>query len=158
MCIELDPKMNDPIMRSVDDKLYKKIDGKNYIFKKDLLRIYDWELFSGTIPENCTNTTLTDEKFIFIENGYSKDKHHDISTTETGWIVNETGGFTAANNTNDFINYTHQAVRSFNEWIPENAQQRRFKSMVENLEQKAKIEEENHVFKQGKAMPDFNNP
>jgi hypothetical protein len=75
------------------------------------------------------------------------------------FIVDSTGGFSVATDTNDnFVSATHDAVRHFAGWVPENAQQRRFKAMVECLETKAMEEEDDYNFSQGCANGDFANP
>ena len=74
------------------------------------------------------------------------------------WIIDESGGFSVAGNNDPFVNSTHTAVRSFDSWVPENAQQRRYKEMVRSIENRAMTEEDEHCFKNGSATGDFKNP
>ena len=151
--------VDDPVLKCSKGELYRVDGEQKYILVKDLLRIYDWVPYTLDLPENCSETTLTNEGFKIISGNVSKDSEHNISSVESGWIVNDSGGFTVASDSSDpFVSTTHYAVRSFDDWVPENSQQRRFKDMIQNLESKAMEEEDEHRFAQGSATGDFRNP
>ena len=130
------------------------------VLKKNLLRIYEWETVLDELPEGCVQTTLEKEGYKMIGNAIMKNVPAVILNGDSNdWIEeNQSGGFTMANNNSDFVQSTHTAVNKFAEWIPENAQQRRFKDMIERIEERAMNEEDEHHFNNGTAPSNFKKP
>jgi len=155
--------MNDQnILRSENGVYFQNSENNCYVLRRNIFRQYEWEL-SDSVPTNCVETTLKNEGFVFVGEIIMKDNEipPPITTDSTmgNFIVEESGGFTMSNDTKDrFVSTTHAAVRSFDQWIPENAQQKRYKSMIEKLEKKATKEEDEYHFNKESCMDDFKNP
>ena len=153
--------LNDPIFRSRNNVLYKKVDDTVYELTRNIFRQYIWILINDDLPPGCTETTLRSEGFKVVGDAIIVKDEPSVAIMGTAedFIVHESGGFSMAENANDgFVSSTHDAVRHFANWVPENAQQRRFKAMVVDLEAKAMGEEDEHTFATGSATGDFKNP
>ena len=153
--------MNDPIFRSNGDSLYKKTStGGLMKIHRNIFRQYIWENVNDELPSNSVETTLREEGFNMVGTAIMKETPTPIVPDDVmDYIVDSTGGFGVATNTNDaFVSSTHDAVRHFANWVPENPQQRRFKNMVANLESKAMQEEDDFAFTGGSVNGDFTNP
>jgi hypothetical protein len=153
--------MNDPIYRAPNDSLYKKT-KTDEVFKlhRNIFRQYIWKRINDTLPPNCVETTLRGEGFKMVRESIMKETPTPIVPDDVmDYIVDSRGGFGMAKNTdNVFVSSTHDAVRHFANWVPENAQQRRFKIMVTNLETRAMEEEDDFAFTEGCANGYFKNP
>ena len=153
--------MNDPIYRSQNDSLYKKTNtGEVFKLTRNIFRQYIWERILNDMPPHSTESTLRAEGFKMVRDTIMKETPNPIISDDVmDYIEDSTGGFQMATDTDHiFIASTHDAVRHFAAWVPENAQQRRFKKMVDNLETKAMQEEDDYSFKQVCATPDFKRP
>ena len=149
--------MNDPVFKDTHGTIYREHSGSVERLIRNPLRIYDWEPQSAPVPEDMTITTLEREGFAKI--GEALMRKSDVPSTpailETKtpeWIVETTGGFCRANSESTFVHETHNAVSAWDEWVPANAQQRRFHDMVVRIEERAKHEEDEYCFTNGKAM------
>jgi len=154
--------MNDQkILRSENGIYYRQNENNVYVLRRNIFRQYEWEI-SDSIQTNCVETTLKNEGFDFVGEIIMKNNEMPPQITDStmgNFIVEESGGFTMSEDTNDrFVSTTHAAVRSFDQWIPENAQQKRYKSMIEKLEKKATKEEDEYHFNKESCMDDFKNP
>ena len=148
--------MNDPIFKSKDGRFWREAQYDVEVLTRNVLRIYAWVKVLDDLPPNCEKTTLSEESFKQVGEAIMKDVPSVIiNGSEDDWIDEDTsGGFTIASS-DPYVDQTHEAVRHFAAWVPENAQQRRFKAMIENLEMKAKNEEDEFHFSLGEATPDF---
>jgi len=154
--------MNDQkILRSENGIYYRQNENNVYVLRRNIFRQYEWEI-SDSIQTNCVETTLKNEGFVFVGEIIMKNNEMPPQITDStmgNFIVEESGGFTMSEDTNDrFVSTTHAAVRSFDQWIPENAQQKRYKSMIEQLENKAIKEEDEYHFNNETCMKDLKNP
>lgn len=158
--------MNDPIFITPAGKIYRTQyqtgDGfNNWKLHKNITGVYEWQgIDAGEMPADVRETTLDKEGFRMAGEAIMKKSVRPVRTTENmNFITDERGGFTMAKDQNDpFVYATHQAVRTFDNWVPENAQQRRFKAMVQNIEDNAMKDEDEHNFSEGTATGDFKNP
>ena len=153
--------MNDLIFRAKDDSLYKKTtDGNLLKLHRNIFRQYIWKRINDELPPHCEETTLRGEGFKMVGVAIMKETPTPIVPDDVmDYIVDSTGGFSMAQNRdNVFVSSTHDAVRHFANWVPENAQQRRFKDMVAKLETRAMQEEDDFAFTGGCANGDFKNP
>ena len=158
--------MNDPIFVTPTGRIFRTQyqDGagfNNWVLHKNITGVYEWRGIDGSeMPTDVTESTLDKAGFRVAGDAIMKKSVNPIRTTENmDFITNERGGFTVAQDPEDpFVYSTHQAVRTFDNWTPDNAQQRRFKEMVQKIEEKAMNEEDEHHFNQGSAVDDFKNP
>ena len=142
--------MNDPIYKSPDGRFYRQTVYDVEVLDKNLLRIYDWNMVLDDLPPNCQETTLGAEGFKMVGEAIMKDVPSTILNGDSDdWIEDDTGGFTRAPSTSEYVQKTHSDVAAFDNWIPENDQQRKFKNMVLNLENKARSEEDEYRFTRG---------
>ena len=155
-----DPEMNDPIFKDSAGNYYMENGYDVVILKKNLLRIYEWTESIDNLPEGCVQTTLEKEGYKMVGEAIMKNIPSVIlNGDQNDWIEeNQLGGFTMANSNSEFVQSTHTAVNKFAEWIPENAQQRRFKDMIERIEDRAMNEEDEHHFNNGTAPSNFKKP
>lgn len=154
--------MNDQILRSENGLYYRRSDDGNVlVLRRNVFRQHEW-CATDSIPDGCVDTTPEKEGFEMVGDVLMKkgDVPKPISMGESlSFIEDTSGGFTMAKDSNDrFVITTHHAVRHFDNWVPENAQQRRFKNMVQNLETRAMREEDEHNFNNGTVMGNFKNP
>lgn len=143
--------MDDQIFKSESGELFCQYDGVSKKLCKNPLGIYAWMLYHAEYSTDNT-TTLKDEGFVLVGHAIMKEIPQIRLLNEDSdplWITGESGGFTRATTNTLLVQQTHTAIDAFNDWVPENAQQRRFKAMVECLEAKAKNEEDEYCFARG---------
>ena len=153
--------MNDTIFKSnTSGSFYKKCDSGSFILKKNILRFYEWSDYEhDDIPSDVVETTLLQEQFMECGNEQYRLSNNTIQEHNPDFITNSFGGFSVARNADsEFVRETHTAVRSFNSWVPSSEGQKRFKQTIEDIEARAKREEETVAFANGRAAPDFQNP
>ena len=59
---------------------------------------------------------------------------------------------------NDFVAETHRIVHEWNEWSPKGKASKRFKSVVDRIEQRELEKADNRAFSRGEAAPNFRAP
>lgn len=146
--------MDDPVFKSADEGLFRQVEEECVErLYRNLLRIYEWETVQEPVPENCALTTLAKEGFKMVGSAIMRDAPPImLENPDPGWITEETGGFTRAENTNNpFVNETHQALSAWEHWVPQSARQRTYRDMVVRLEASAKREEDEYLFERGSS-------
>ena len=146
--------MDDPVFKNAEGGLFRQVDEECVEqLCRNLLRIYEWTTVQEPVPENVVLTTLAQEGFKMVGRAIMRNAPPImLENPDPGWISEETGGFTKAEDTNNtFVRETHQALSAWEHWIPETSQQRRYRDMVERLEANAKHEEDESKFKQGSS-------
>ena len=117
-------------------------ENANQCLSRTVFGYYSWKPYDGEISEQKEEIELQQRGW--VSNG--NDVWFKTTTTtdiEESVFTNETGGFTKAEG--EFADQMHEDTTWFDNFKPRTAGERRFKQMVESLEQRARFEEENKL-------------
>ena len=101
----------------------------------------------------------SDESAYEAESESESDSDSDSEGSLKDFIVHDDDGegFTFAENDDEFVEETHQAVEAFNDWDPPEPL-KKVKTFIERLEQKYAHKDDNKHFKHGRAAPNYQHP
>ena len=142
--------MNDPVVKT-NEGLFRENNGIAQQFRPNLLRMYEWVNLEEKLPDGTT-TTLEAEGFHKVGSVFMFSPPPTMLGENMPLISESTGGFTRATATTQQVTDIHAAVDAFKDWEPVDAQQRRFKTMVDKLEADARREEDEHCFLAGRVF------
>ncbi len=156
--VRVSQTMNDPIHKTPDGSLYRTThELYPECLVRNILRIYEWEPVPEQSLEGAVNTTLEEEGYQLVGEAIMKAPPPAIlgDGTESEWITNDTGGFTRAPCDNEYVRETHRALAAWEHWVPETAQQRRYRDMVVRLEARSRHEEDERAYAEGTSVRDI---
>ena len=101
------------------------------------------------------------KKFQFPTDGFDADDEEANEYVFDGFVVPDEEGeaFTPASPTSAFVQYTHEAVHGYNDWVPDtnNKMQMGIKRTIDQMETKYASKEDDRQFALGKSI-DYNHP
>lgn len=94
------------------------------------------------------------------EDEYDSDMESETDSEMDDFIVPDDQGesFTIAANDSEFVSDTHDAVRKYNSWNPQDPSERKIKEYIDTLEHKVIEAEDEKVFNKGSNPIHYKNP
>lgn len=101
------------------------------------------------------------KKFQFPTDAFDADDDESNEYLFDDWCIPDEDGeaFTPASPTSDYVQYTHQAVNGYNDWVPDKNDkiQMGIKRTIDRMEAKYMSKEDDRQFASGKSI-DYNHP